>query len=743
MASAEEEILRRAYEAFNARDVEAVIVLMHPEVDWPNGMEGGRVRGHAAVRDYWQRQFGTIDSRVEPRGFSTDPTGRVVVDVHQVVRDPDGDLLSEAAVQHVYSIRDGLIEQMEIAEVESGEAAAIAKPDTASEEDLALLRAHEPIVRYTRGELFFPTAVGPYVEACSLWRGEEQGSAERVVAPGDLGLERLCEEALGNRQRPLQLRFVAEPLNRADYRRWRRLPRERLDAGTRFTTTGMFGRLVDAGIRASLLLRGKVAAGLAAAAEIGYRERLEADRFTYYGRVVRDGGYVCLQYWYFYGMNDWRSTFAGINDHEADWEMITVYLAERPEAPPQPAWVAFSSHDVHGDNLRRRWDDPDLVLEGDHPVVFAGAGSHSGAFVSGDYVISVDPPQLRWVMTVLHKAQRLLAPWRDVARPSAGFGIPFVDYARGDGRAIGPGCDRSWTPALIDDETPWVRDYRGLWGLDTEDRFGGERAPAGPRYERDGSIRPSWANPVGWAGLLKVPPTGEDTELLGERVAEMEGELRDLDREIAAGRRAVRGLGAEARSLGAHDYARTYAEARRAEVGERETALNEAIATRTRLAEERRTHLDTLSRPSSSEPPQAHLTKVHGPRVEEQRRRTRLLRFWSVISTPLLLIAVIAILNSRSLASLTAVGNLILLFIAVEAFARRRLVSFIGSFVMLIGLIVVVLIIALLLKDYWHLVLSALLAAAALALLIGNIGDLRHGWRGRESTSDERLGTGD
>ena len=56
-----------------------------------------------------------------------------------------------------------------------------------------------------------------------------------------------------------------------------------------------------------------------------------------------------------------------------------------------------------------------------------------------------------------------------------------------------------------------------------------------------------------------------------------------------------------------------------------------------------------------------------------------------MISTPLLLVAVIAILNSRSLHSLTAVGNLILLFIAIEAFARRRLVSFIASVAMLIG----------------------------------------------------------
>ncbi len=113
--SEHEELLRRAYEAFNARDVDAVLALMHPDVDWPNGMEGGRVLGHAAVREYWTRQFEVIDSRVEPQAFTTDAEGRVVVDVHQVVRDTAGEVLSDGRVEHVYTIRDGLVERMEIA----------------------------------------------------------------------------------------------------------------------------------------------------------------------------------------------------------------------------------------------------------------------------------------------------------------------------------------------------------------------------------------------------------------------------------------------------------------------------------------------------------------------------------------------------------------------------------------------------------------------------------------------------
>jgi hypothetical protein len=114
IVSSIQDLLTRTYRAFNARDIDAVLAVMHPEVDWPNGMEGGRVHGHAAVREYWTRQWTTIDPRVEPRGFGGDETGRVIVDVHQVVRDLAGKILAEQRVQHAYLIEDGLIRSMEI-----------------------------------------------------------------------------------------------------------------------------------------------------------------------------------------------------------------------------------------------------------------------------------------------------------------------------------------------------------------------------------------------------------------------------------------------------------------------------------------------------------------------------------------------------------------------------------------------------------------------------------------------------
>jgi hypothetical protein len=598
--------------------------------------------------------------------------------------------------------------------------------DQERDSDLALLRAYEPVIRFTKGELFFPTAVGPYVSQCSLWQGVADREATGAVPAGELTLERLCREGAMRHDRPLFLRFVQEPLGRAEYRHWRRMPRERLSAIGRFTTTGVLGRLVDAGFRASLLLRGKVAAGIAAAAEIVYRERLESRRFTYYGRVVRAAGYVCAQYWFFYAMNDWRSTFGGVNDHEADWEMVTLYLTEQADGPPRPAWVAFSSHDYHGDDLRRRWDDPELRREGDHPVLFAGAGSHSGAFVPGDYVVSVDPPQLRAVARFGRRVQRLLAPWREHRPTGAGFGIPFVDYARGDGAVVGPGHEFGWTPALIDDSTPWVRDYRGLWGLDTYDRFGGERAPAGPRYERDGSVRMSWANPLGWSGLLKIPPREDDVaELLWERIAVLERELGDLDATIAAETAALRGLGAQARSLAAHDYARALAEGRRAEAAQREAALNRTVATRIRLAEERRAHLATLSHPLPPEPARAHIARSHHPRPAEQEGRIRLLRLWAAASTPLLLASVIVVLTTPLVVSVTTVAALAAGVIGAEALARRRFLSFLASMALLAGAIGVTAAFVLLFRQHWRIAISVVLGVAALALLIGNLRDLR------------------
>jgi hypothetical protein len=91
---------------------------MHPDVDWPNGMEGGRVVGHNAVRDYWTRQWKLVDPQVTPVSTSRMPDGRIVVQVHQKVSDLSGKVILDHMIEHIYKLRDGLIQSMEIREID-------------------------------------------------------------------------------------------------------------------------------------------------------------------------------------------------------------------------------------------------------------------------------------------------------------------------------------------------------------------------------------------------------------------------------------------------------------------------------------------------------------------------------------------------------------------------------------------------------------------------------------------------
>lgn len=114
--SKEQELLSFVYDAFNRRDMEPILAVMHPEVEWPNGMEGGWVHGREEVRAYWTRQWSMLDPHVEPVRFSDDGDGRIAVDVHQVVRDSKRNLLLDRVVEHVYQMRDSLILRLDIRE---------------------------------------------------------------------------------------------------------------------------------------------------------------------------------------------------------------------------------------------------------------------------------------------------------------------------------------------------------------------------------------------------------------------------------------------------------------------------------------------------------------------------------------------------------------------------------------------------------------------------------------------------
>ena len=115
-----QDLIARAYSAFNQRDIDATLALMSEHVSWAKASEGGRVVGKQEIRDYWTRQWAEYDPRVDVLEVIDGEAGKIEVKVHQLVRNLNGDVLSDTHLWHVYTIANGLIERMDIKEDEGG-----------------------------------------------------------------------------------------------------------------------------------------------------------------------------------------------------------------------------------------------------------------------------------------------------------------------------------------------------------------------------------------------------------------------------------------------------------------------------------------------------------------------------------------------------------------------------------------------------------------------------------------------
>lgn len=555
--------------------------------------------------------------------------------------------------------------------------------DRAVSPDEALLRRFEPILRFTQGELFFPTPAERYVEACDLLTGTSANDVRVLIPAGELTAERLAATADTAPGEVRFLRFVQEPMNPLELARFNQRPaRRQFKAPGRLARVGLVARMLDAGLVASLLVRGKVPGGTAAAAAVKYEAIRAADpRISYHGRVVRGGGWVVLQYLFFYAMNDWRSTFDGANDHEADWEQAFVILEELPDGDVAPAWFAAAAHDEQGADLRRRWDDPKLEREGEHVVVYPGAGSHATYMEQGEYIMRLALPGARFQRGVLDWVR---AFWRDTLnQPDPGdlaaalqhlASVPFVDYARGDGLAVGPGRDHAWSPIVIGDDVGWVDRYRGLWGLDTGDRMAGERAPAGPKYTRTGGVRQSWNDPLSFVGLAGAPTPTAARQVMEARIEALRTERAGVEAEAAGLAATLPALSVEVAALAEASGVEAYSERRRHELREQEARLASLRSTSAELRAAVVASETYLARSDAGwqGDPRGHLSHAAAPEPPDQTRRRIFAETWAALSVGVLVIALATILWFHLLPVGPTVALLVVGYLAIESFAQRR-----------------------------------------------------------------------
>ncbi len=604
-------------------------------------------------------------------------------------------------------------------------------PSTAS--DYELLRAFEPIVKYTQGEQFFPMDVERYVQMCSLWVHYPDGVQEALAARGELTMEKLVLPRSFEFGAVEYLRFVAPQTLQesvgalAAGNKLHQDKKTVFKAGLgRLARGGLLARFADALFSLTLLARGRVPGAVAAQAELLYDEmQQQQEKYVYHGRVVRQGGWIVLQYWYFFAYNSWRSGFHGVNDHESDWELVMIYLYET-DGQLVPEWVGYASHDFHGDDLRRHWDDDGEVdkLDG-HPVVYAGAGSHASYFRPGEYQAEVTLPLPKWMSQALHMWSKFWRQTLSIGSSAEGnpFRIPFVDFARGDGLAIGQGQAKTWTPNLINEATPWVSEYRGLWGLFARDPISGENAPAGPMYNRDGSPRASWYDPLGFAGLDKVPPPPRALPMIQARMQELRERQAVITGELEPQSAALQELGMQLQAMQGNPHLAAKYELKQFELGElaanvkglrREYSENEnLLASLERRAEKIKSGV--------RDDPRAHIQHLGKPVQISEMRFMRVAEFWAAISISVLFFGVAALWIFEPQLLPVGITILVLVFILLESILRGTYVTTINT----IAVILAVLAVIVLFLRFWSDVLVIGLIAAGIFLLLQKLRELR------------------
>jgi hypothetical protein len=611
----------------------------------------------------------------------------------------------------------------------AGDVVLSAPVDTA---DLELLRTFEPVVRFTKGEQFFPTDVESYVSQASLWAHYPDGREERLVATGELNIEQLIEA----REYPFGtiefLRFN-EPMGVAESARvLSDVSRHRRESGNvfrfgrgRLARGGFLPRIVDAVFSMSFFLRGKVSPVTAAAAELDYSSALrDNEKYVYYGRVARQGGWTILQYWFFYYYNSWRSGFHGVNDHESDWENVIVYLYEQ-EDRLYPEWVAYASHDFHGDDLRRRWDDRgELDLVEGHPVVWAGAGSHASYFRQGEYQSPVELPVPHWLRSF---AKGLSSFWTrtlgQAGRVRDPFRIPFVDFARGDGKSVGPGQECGWEPVVIDESTPWVSRYRGLWGLYAHDPISGENAPAGPMYNRGGSPRQSWYDPLGFAGLDKEPPPPEAIDLLVENCTRIEKRQEELKGLVSAKTLDLQTVGVEMRGMEGNPHL----VARHRALMEKSADLQQELSGLRKEFSENEAVLGalrqklTLLRGGRKSDPRAHIKKLGKPVAQREVRFNRAAEAWGAISLSVILFGIVAILVVARGYLWIGLLVMVVAFVVIESILRGDYARTITGLAAILAVVTAVILII----HFFLWIVVVLLGSLAVFLMVQKIRELR------------------
>ncbi|MGH3011608.1 MAG: hypothetical protein ACRDMY_07185 [Gaiellaceae bacterium] len=304
-----------------------------------------------------------------------------------------------------------------------------------------------------------------------------------------------------------------------------------------------------------------------------------------------------------------------------------------------------------------------------------------------------------------------------------GLRIPFVDYARGDGLGIGPGQEREWAPDVIDEKTPWVSGFHGMWGLYAQDPISGENAPAGPMYNRDGSVRAGWYDPLGFAGLDQVPPPPQELPLLEEEQSRNASRRAELERLIPERVDELQRLGVELVSMQGSPHLEQQHAVHALRVQEKAgevKSLRKELSEVEAVSEGISRQIGAFRRGERLDP-RAHIAKAAVPTTTAKMRFGRASELWAALSMSALLLGLVALIVVGPDHTLAWIVVLLLAFVLAESFLRGSFVRTVNRMAVVLALIAAVI----LAVHFWKWVVLGILVGLATFLIVERFREAR------------------
>jgi hypothetical protein len=241
-------------------------------------------------------------------------------------------------------------------------------------------------------------------------------------------------------------------------------------------------------------------------------------------------------------------------------------------------------------------------------------------------------------------------------------------------------------------------------------------------YNRDGSVRNSWYDPLGFAGLDKTPPPPQELTLLVENCEEIQKRQDELKELVPQKANELQVLGMKLKGLENHPHlAKIYAllEKRIAVVGEELRVLRRERFENGALLQGITQRLEML-KSGHRDNPQAHIRHKAVPVEEVSMRYARATETWAAISLSLLLFALAALFLLAPAFFWVGFAILVILGMVAESILRGAYTQTVSRISLVLALVTAVI----LFIQYWQYILVVTLVVLGVVLMLQRLREL-------------------